>query len=462
MNGLSFLIGLWAAKLLGTAEFGSLQLARTILGYLTILPLGVTVAVSYELPIALAREDEDEARKVRGILVATLVFVCLVQAITMVALEGAGVSLNGLFFHGQWLLLALVSILATWSIFPSVLFVTHEQFIRLALCRLARIAPFIILALLLIPAWGMRGFLAAMAIGTGVYVGVGLAFQARELCWHWNAARWWRYVKFGLPVRINALLFLILTSVDLWLVSAYLGREATGVYAFAIMVSTAVYSLPRGTLYELALPTLTKSFGKAGRELGAVTQLLVHYTIGSATLYLAIAAVSLVIFSGIIDTYLPRYESAKTVLPILLFGRFINSSLSGTTRAIILAGKQHVITAVYLIGLAAGVAFDILVLETVRTLWAVAVVTCICLIGQALWVFAISLRLLGKTQDLSAFRSAMLASAGACLVSLLFLVWVDFWFNGLMQIGIGLGIAALVTIPAMIFGVKNLRAFWAG
>jgi hypothetical protein len=168
----------------------------------------------------------------------------------------------------------------------------------------------------------------------------------------------------------------------------------------------------------------------------------------------------LVIFSGIIETYLPTYASAKPVLAILLLGRFIDSSLSGTTRAIVLAGKQHLITAVYLIGLAVAVALDILVLETVGTLWAVAAATCICLIGQALWVFGISLRLLGTAGDLSGFRSALLAAGGVCLVSLLFLVWEDFWFNGAIQIGIGLAVAALVAIPAIIVGVRNLRAFW--
>jgi len=455
----SFLVGLWAADLLGTREFGALQMVRVIFGYAAFLSLGVMQAVMLELPVSLGEGDMDEVRRVRGQLASALVLGLVLASAACVGLEVSGLPLNGVAVRGLWLLIGLVIAVSTWASFSQLIFRSYEQFGRLAAHRFVYAGAFVVAAPLFLWLWGLRGMLAGLAAAYSVQAVFGLALQFDKLAWHWRVSRWWRYVKYGLPIRLNTFLWLLVTSVDLWLVSAYLGPEAAGTYGFAMLLASG-FRLAPAVLSEMAHPRIAKAFGESGRDIDSVRGHLFLYTAGSAAVFVLPAAFLLAAFSGLIDHWLVKFEDAKLPLAILLAGHLVNRSSHMAGTVTILARKQKQVTVILAITLALAAMLDVLVLTTIGSLWAVAAATSLCLVAESIALLVLAVRVTGGSGGQLSWivRTAVYLLTGCA--GLLGVTIIDRYFDGPAGTAVAIAVAVALGAPLALCGARHLKRYW--
>ncbi len=459
LRACSFLVGLWAADLLGTREFGALQMVRVIFGYAAFLSLGVTQAVMFELPVSLGEGDMDEVRRVRGQLASALVLGLVLTSAACAGLEISGVTLNGVAVRGLWLLIGLVIAVSTWANFSQLMFRSYEQFGRLAAQRFVYAGAFVVAAPLFLWLWGLRGMLAGLAAAYTVQAFFGLALQFDKLAWHWRVSRWWRYVKYGLPIRTNSFLWLLVTSLDLWLVSAYLGPEAAGTYGFAMLLASGFRFAPM-ILSEMAQPRIAKAFGESGRKIGAIRGHFFTYAAGSAAMFVLPATLVLVLSSSLIDYWLVKFEDAKLPIAILLAGHFVNRSSHMAGNVMIMARKQKQVTIVLAITLALAAMLDVLVLTTIGSLWAVAAATSLCLVAESIAIFVLAVRVTGGSAGQLSWivRTAVYLLTGSA--GLLGITIIDRYFDGPASTAVAVAVAVVLGAPLALCGARHLKRYW--
>lgn len=460
LQAASFLGGVWTATIVGVAEFGALQMLRLVVDYCSFLRLGVPQAVSIELPVALGRKDVVEAGKPLGILAWTLLATVAVGLLLSCIPEAVGIRINGLHIQGQWILAGMLLACTSAALFPNLVLVSQEMFGRLALLRLCNAAVLGVVTALAVPVWGIRGFLVALAAGCGTEVLLWALRPTNRVSLYWSWTRWRRYVGYGLSIKSAGFLLILVTSVDLWIVSLFLGPSSAGLYGFAILLIRGYQFLPQ-MLYEMAFPRMAKMFGRADRDPNRVIDHLVLYGAGAASMSACSAILSFAVFSALIDHWLPQFAQAKSSFGILVVGNFFASATAMCSGMLYMAGKHRQMTALLAVTLASAATLDLLAVYFIESIPAVASATALCLTGKALCVFSMTARLITEKGRLGPLMRSVVGrfivvAAGILAVRICGLTW-----PGWTGTALSFFIAAAACVPLGLSALWTLRSYWS-
>ena len=459
LQAVSFLGGFWTASIVGVAEFGALQMLRLVVDYGAFLPLGVPQAVGIELPVALGRSGGAGAHKPLGILVWTLLATVVTGLLLSCFPEALGIRINGLWIDGQWLLAGMLLACTSAALLPRLVLVSREMFGRLALIRFGNAAVLGLVTALAVPVWGIRGFLLALAAGCGIEVLLWVVRPTNSVSFYWNWARWRRYVGYGLTIKTAGFLGILVTSVDLWIVSLFLGSSSAGLYGFAILLVRGYQFLPQ-VLYEMAFPRMATTFGRANRDPNLVVAHLVSYVAAASSVAACSAILSFAAFSLFIDLWLPQFIPAKSAFGILVMGHFFSSSATVCSGTLYMAGRHRLMTLLQAVTLVSAAGLDLLAVHFVGSIPAVASATVLCLIGQALCVFSMTAGLIREKERIAQVVR-LVAGRFVVVVTGIFTLWIlGKTFSGWPGIGLSLCVVAAACIPLGWSALWTLRRYW--
>lgn len=241
-QGARLLTGLVAAAMLGPATWGSWYLLNLVLRYGALIHLGAINGMNREVPSARGRGDEEAADELRR---SALGFTLLSYALLTLLLALLTGVLKG-FVPVRELALTLVLLGAQQMYgFASMSFKATARF---ALVSRLQMASAIMFPALVIPAAWLGG-LPAFILGQVVAYAL-LAVVARQLDiatfatrLHWPTIR--GLIRVGFPIMMVGVVHALLTTVDRWIIAAWIGSEALGHYSLAIMAVGAVQLVPQ-------------------------------------------------------------------------------------------------------------------------------------------------------------------------------------------------------------------------
>ena len=186
---------------------------------------------------------------------------------------------------------------------------------------------------------GVVGLAASQALAQAAGLGVALRLGPPTPRPGWDADVARRLIGIGLPLMLAGIAFLVLTTIDRWLVLAFLGSEALGVYGIVgLAVSAPIVVV--AIISQQAYPRLAFALGagRPGSEILAMArrQSRIAFGIGMAV----VLAIGTAGWFGI-PVFLPEYDAARVPLLLALIGRaWPTPASSGDANVLTTIGAQ--------------------------------------------------------------------------------------------------------------------------
>ena len=230
------------AAALGPTAMGVWFLLNLVLQYGAMVHLGVLNGMNREIPAAMARDDPEEANRLRAV---ALGFVLLSFLVALGVLGGVLVPL-GIVPVGSlaWLMAALLATQQLYA-FAFMHLKARTQFLAAARLQLISGLTFPVATIPLALTWGLEGYVAGQAIAYGLLAGIA-TIRAPELFRpRFDRSRSAHLVRIGFPIMLVGITYAVFATVDRWVIQAHLGTAALGHYSLAIMALGAVGLLPQ-------------------------------------------------------------------------------------------------------------------------------------------------------------------------------------------------------------------------
>lgn len=304
--------GLVAAHSLGPALWGQWYVLNLILAYGALSHLGALNAMSRDVPAALGRGDEAEARAITGTaltvtIVGGLVSVGLALAVYVATTSGA--SLRPVAVVG-----ALLLAQQAFSFVSSNLR-ARNRFMAASRLQFALAGAYVVLVIGGVALFGFWGFIVGMLLAYAV----SSALAWRDLSDYLRTPEWAqvrRLVTAGLPIMLVGLANALFTTVDRWVVLGRLGETDLGLYSLAIMALNAMALVPQ-VVSQRYYPRISYSWAR-DRSVTELEKLVRTQRIASQVMVLPLVAVACLVFPIVVERLLPEYVAAVPAVQISL------------------------------------------------------------------------------------------------------------------------------------------------
>ena len=374
-------INLVAAAVLGPTTFGTWVLFTIALQYLAILSFGVPNGAGREIPYQLGAGRSRAAELAEDVsLTATLGTGILAGVagfvVALVVLEPS--TPNLLLTAG---LLAAAILTQQLFLLQQVLLRSRLAF-KAAAFQLAVVGGVVLVAGLLLVQFGVAGMTGAQVASQVAALALAGRLLRRRPALRWDNDVASRLVAVGFPIMLAGLAFSLLTTVDRWLVLAFVGRDAVGVYGL-VGIAVSGFLVVATVVGQQFYPRIAFAFGegRSGTELLAIARQQ-----GSlAVVVLGVAIIPTLAVAWLaIPALLPDYEAALGPLTISLFGVLVYAVSSGFGNLLNSVGAQRQYLAVQLVAILADIAMAILLLRAGFGLVGVATATALAMAGYSL------------------------------------------------------------------------------
>jgi O-antigen/teichoic acid export membrane protein len=383
VRGLSLVKGLVVARVLGPNLYGVMGLLAVFLGYSAYADLGIFGGLTKEVPVHLARKEESKAREAEGAgFTAVTAFTLVFALVVLVALWGRTPDMTRA-------LPALAFAMAAQQGFKycTVLLRSRSLFSETALAW----------SVLQILDMGLELALVFPLHLTGVFLGQGLAFLIASIFVvtryhlipriHVNIRLSGSLVAAGIPLVVSTLTFLLLQTVDRFLIAGYLDTTALGHYMIGVFCANLIYFIPQSLGYVLfpnfreRLATLADGERPPVRYIELPTRML-SYVLPpfTAAVFLGIPVIGL-----LLPAYVPGLGSAR----ILVMGTFFLSLVTSITSFLIAADRHRQLMLVQAGAVILDLVLNILALKTGRGIEGVAMATAVSYLfygSASLWL----------------------------------------------------------------------------
>jgi len=383
VRGLSLIKGLVVARVLGPNLYGVMGLLAVFIGYSAYADLGIFGGLTKDVPVHLARKEEARAREAEGagfsaVLLLTLVF----AAVVTVALWGRTADMTRA-------LPALAFAMVSQQVFKycTVLLRARSRFSETALAWTVLQLLDMGLELALIFPLGL----------TGIFLGQGLAFLVAASFiivrnglfprLHLNVRLSANLIAAGIPLVVSTLTFLLLQTVDRFLIVGFLDTTALGHYMIGVFCANLIYFIPESLGYVLfpnfreRLAELTKDQRPPVRYIELPTRIL-SYVLPpfTAAVFLGIPVIGL-----LLPAYVPGLASAR----ILVMGTFFLSLVTSVTSFLIAADRHRQLMLIQAGAVVMDLVLNTVALKTGRGIEGVAMATAVSYVFYAtasLWL----------------------------------------------------------------------------
>ncbi|MCC7202300.1 MAG: oligosaccharide flippase family protein [Nitrospirae bacterium] len=190
-------------------------------------------------------------------------------------------------------------------------------------------------------------------------------------------------VKFGLPLLITELSYLLLSYADRYLIAAYQGVDDLGIYSVGYNVASYISDMMMFSLSYAVVPIYVALYQKEGRErteeflskcmhylLVAIIPICIGYTLVSRDLLVTLAS--------------KRYLEAAQFSPIILFGSFFLGMNNILNAGLYLGKKTRVILAIMLTAVIVNIILNLFLLPVYGIMGSAVATLAACMLSSAL------------------------------------------------------------------------------
>ncbi|MDF1522512.1 MAG: oligosaccharide flippase family protein, partial [Trueperaceae bacterium] len=321
---------------LGPVAMGVWYLLNLVLQYGAMVHLGALNGMNREIPGALARNDPEEAQRVRGV---ALGFVLVSYVVAMAVLGGVlvpfGVVPTGLL---AWLMAGLLAAQQLYS-FALMDLKVQTKFLAVARLQLISALTFPLATIPLAFTWGLGGFVAGQIIVLALSSAIA-AVQAPGLFRpRFHLPQSIHLIRIGFPIMLVGITHAVFATVDRWVIQAQLGAEALGHYSLAIMALGAVNLLPH-VVAQQVYPRMVMAWSRKPNW-SSLEPLMARQRWTALAVSVPAVLVVFAVAPWGIRTFLPAYVPGIPALLITMAIPIINVAGLGFGHAFNVIGLQH-------------------------------------------------------------------------------------------------------------------------
>jgi len=342
-----FIAGIMIAATLNEIEYGTYRLLLILLGYLTYSGLGLELKIMYTLPAAIAKKNQVEIDKQLSIYHSFLIINRVTIFCIFIALSFFRTSLNGYNLRYLWILAGIIFVLDGWNLLYEIVLRSYQKFLTLGLVRI--FYPFVYLFTLWVMlkyfSIGIFGILTALLLSSLFKIIFYVRNSQNEFNLIWSIKDYIDYIKYGFPVKMNSLIWMVLTTINMWISSIFLTPEQTATLGFALTVTVA-YIMSISAISEITSVKFITYWEQARNKENQIdtTNLVYEASVGWTGLYMPVVLVCLLVFSVILNFFVLKYKDSWSIMLILIIGYYAYSTIDTIGNALILLGKSLELT----------------------------------------------------------------------------------------------------------------------
>ena len=323
---LAFPVSIISASLLGSGGIGSLKLIEVIGSYSARSDFGLTKSYAREIQLIASKNDAKHPIYLSRLALTTSLVITVFVILIVFFAYLSGVTFNGsvtnIFTLGLLLTYLLVDRL---NLFFGKSLPAHGHFILQSKSRMYRSILYPIIAIPLIFYWNLNGAIMAIIAARAfdvTYVWLKVSFKPK---WVWNFHEVIRLQNIGIRLWSMNILNVINNSVELILLSFFLGLKATGVYGFALGAIKLFRTFPesQSTLFfrKYAIETGKNELSKAHYEKAMEIDLPIFMFIT-----ISFCILGYYVYSILVLVFLREFYESIFVMEILVAGAVVFSA----------------------------------------------------------------------------------------------------------------------------------------
>ena len=371
---------LLAASLLGPEVFSPWLLITSIISYSMFAQLGVTNGLYRELPVALGAGDQETA----NILFVTGRKFLLWLSVVLLAL------LVTFCFFCNWRQPQVVILLSVFLVLVNQFYtfqlaVSHSYFnFRRVTIHMGAFA-----FLLPILTWygvywaGLSGFLLAQ---TGLMF-ISILFLGNNnprASATFSRAFLRLMIRTGIPISLAGLFFSILTSMDRWVISHYMGKQILGQYALAVFCVNSLALLTK-MISPQFYSRMSFLFGETG-DVTSLRKLVFSQFWANMLVMVTIAFFFWLFVEPAVHQWMPAYLPGIAAARMVMLGVVFLGCVNPFAAMMNASGNNRAYLIVQIVGLLGLFSLLIFSVKVYGSLWAVSVATAA---GYCLYMFMI-------------------------------------------------------------------------
>lgn len=229
--------GLVVAAIVGPTEWGAWYLLNLVIAYGVLTQMGALNGMNREVPVALGANNSGRAADLRRSTLGIIVMTTGAALLALVVLSSA----LGIIEMSKAFLLTLLLLLANQVYaYATMTLRSTARFVELSRLQWVEAVSYPIFAIGLSSVLGLEGFIVGQALSLVLCSAAARRFKT--ILWRprldYDSSR--RLIAIGFPIMLVGLMYTMLTTVDRWIVAAFLGQDALGHYSIAIMALSGV------------------------------------------------------------------------------------------------------------------------------------------------------------------------------------------------------------------------------
>ncbi len=324
------------AATLGPVAMGVWYLLNLVLQYGGMVHLGALNGMNREIPGALARNDPEEAQRVRGV---ALGFVLVSYLVALAVLAGVLVPLDVVPAGPlAWLMAGLLAAQQLYG-FAFTHLKAQTKFLAAARLQLISAVTFPLATIPLAVTWGLEGYVAGQ-IASYATLSVIAGIRAPKLFRpRFDLPQAVRLIRIGFPIMVVGISYAVFATVDRWVIQAHLGAESLGHYSLAIMALGAVSLLPR-VVAQQVYPRMAMAWSR-DPTWSSLQPLMVRQQWTALAVSVPAVLLVMAVAPWGIRTFLPDYEPGIPALLISMTIPVVRVAGLGYGNAFNVVGLQH-------------------------------------------------------------------------------------------------------------------------
>lgn len=337
----NFLKGILFAAILGPFSFGIWKLIQVIFNYIGYANFGIPSALYRQIPIYSGEDRIEERKIIQNVGFTNLIFASIVSGFIIIILRWCGLDFHGL-FDLQFLLLSFgfFSTYQFYEFFQITLKCKYE-FSILAKVRVIVAIFSVILGVILAKMWGIKGVILSFILGWSIGIACAQYWKFNTINLALNMAKTKELIKIGFPISLNSLAFMFFWTIDLLLVSHFLGKSQLGYYGIVFLFLSALQLISL-VFSDVMYPRLGETYGRLRKNLPQMRDYIEKPLIFFSILTTVMVGVTYLLFPPFIQFFLPQYSPAIPVAKILILAMFFLNLRSITGIFLNIAKKQGI------------------------------------------------------------------------------------------------------------------------
>jgi O-antigen/teichoic acid export membrane protein len=391
---LSLVRGFWVPHFLTPADYGLLGTIILFQTYADYMHLGVLYAISREVPLELARGNNELAKKISSTAMTLnlMTLIPLVLGCTIIAVAFTDPQ-NSLIFA----ILAMLIPISRLGFFADNQLKSH---LRMGVISSASAIWAVVSFALVIPAvwmWGLPGALGAMLVSS-IYPVLHKGLGGGLVAPGWDSRVAKRIIGIGFPLfLLNFSGFLFLVA-DRTTILSILGKEALGYYTIGVVVAGFLTLIPVNLAFAFS-PRILACYGSTN-DCTSLRDYLLKPFQGSATISGLLSGGAVIVLPAVLGNLLPAYLPGLGAAMVAAVAGVMIGVVSLPNEVLITLGRQKLMLPLKVATLVLVAAGDWLVLTSGWGLIAVAGVNLFVYSAYTAWLTIWAERLTGAREGI--------------------------------------------------------------